>query len=325
MAVGHEQQDWLTDPSRQRETRRSIDAFARDWRDGPVQQRIGEAIAGAHGQGAEAIAEAARGLFADDGWVGTLIDALCDRLRADPMFAPPFRAMSSNLLQGLQFYSDEDVSIGASIVSVTQLAAKRSARREASSISFPGRLSVFKFVRAGEALLSFWEAPAITAGFSRAEAGRCRRTGERSVADGDILTVDGRSQTFVIEQARSNLFLLQAEIATDQAPLSVEYDSASLAFVACSANGDGASRIQMITTLLRKLACEGAFEPVAAFLDHPDFFVRWHVMKELLGIDAEAALPHLKRMAARDPHADVRRAARAVLDRHAEPRQSEAA
>ena len=43
--------------------------------------------------------------------------------------------------------------------------------------------------------------------------------------------------------------------------------------------------------------------------------MRWHVMRELLGIDAEAALPHLKRMAARDPHPDVRRAARSVLDR----------
>ena len=81
----------------------------------------------------------------------------------------------------------------------------------------------------------------------------------------------------------------------------------------------------MITTLLRKLACEGAFESVAAFLDYPDFFVRWHVMKELLGIDAEAALPHLRRMAARDPHFDVRRTACAVLDRLARPHQSKAA
>jgi len=325
MAVGHEYQDWLADRARQRETRKSIDAFARDWHDGPVQRLISAAIANAHGRGAEAIAQAVRELFADDGWIETLIDALCDQLRADPMFAPPFSTLSNGIMKGLLVYSDEDVSIAASIISITQLAAKKSARHEASSISFPGRLAVCKFVRAGDALLSFWEAPEITAEFNRAQAGQCRRTGERRLADGDILTVDGRSQSYVIEQARSNLVLLQAEITTDEAPLSVEYDSASLNFVGCSANGDGASRIQMITTLLRKLACEGAFEPVAAFLDHSDFFVRWHVMKELLGIDAEAALPHLKRMAARDPHADVRRAARAVLDRLVAPRQSKAA
>ena len=48
-------------------------------------------------------------------------------------------------------------------------------------------------------------------------------------------------------------------------------------------------------------------------------------MKELLGIDAAAALPHLKRMAARDPHPDMRRAARSVLDRLEAPAPSKAA
>jgi hypothetical protein len=37
-------------------------------------------------------------------------------------------------------------------------------------------------------------------------------------------------------------------------------------------------------------------------------------MRDLLGIDLEAALPRLKRMAARDPHPEVRQAARTTLD-----------
>jgi HEAT repeat protein len=115
------------------------------------------------------------------------------------------------------------------------------------------------------------------------------------------------------------MVLLQATIATDQAPLAVEYDSATGEYVGCSATGDTSSRIQMITTLLRKLDHQPAFAAIAAFLDHPDFFVRWHVMKELLGLDAEAALPHLRRMAATDPHPEPRRAARAVLDRIERP------
>jgi HEAT repeat protein len=81
----------------------------------------------------------------------------------------------------------------------------------------------------------------------------------------------------------------------------------------------------MITTLVRKLGSHSAFEAVAPFLDHQDFFVRWHVMKELLGIDAAAALPHLKRMTVRDPHPEVRRAARLVLDRLAAPKPRKAA
>ena len=108
---------------------------------------------------------------------------------------------------------------------------------------------------------------------------------------------------------------MQATVKPDQAPLSVEYDSTTFEYVGCAAADDSASRIQMIATLLRKLGGRGAFEAVAGFVDHPHFFVRWHVMRELLGIDAAAALPHLKRMAARDPHPETRRTARLVLDR----------
>jgi hypothetical protein len=38
-------------------------------------------------------------------------------------------------------------------------------------------------------------------------------------------------------------------------------------------------------------------------------------MRELLGLDAEAALPHLRKMAASDPHRETRRAARQALER----------
>lgn len=325
MAADRQLQTWLSDRGAQRRTQSAIDRFGRDWDAGPVQRRFDAAMAALPDQNAETVAEAVRALFADDGWVDFLVGGLTAELGEDPYFEPPFRAISSDIHAGLIVYEDERLTLAAGVTSVAGLAAKKTAPRGATSIGFTGRMTVLKFVHAGDALLSFWEAPEITAGFTAAEAGTCRKAGEQRLADGDILVVDGRRRTYVIEQARGNLFVLQAEITRDQAPLNVEYDSASLAFVGCSANGDSASRIQMITTLIRKLDCDGAFEAVAAFIGHPDFFVRWHVMRELLGIDAAAALPHLKRMAARDPHPDARRAARIVLDGLAAPKSSKAA
>lgn len=319
MAVGLELQQWIADRAGQRRTQQAIDGFARAWDRGPVQHCFDQAMAAIPAQTAEAVAAAVRALFADDGWIDTLIERLAGQLRADPMFDPPFRAVNSDIHAGLIAYEDERVSIAAGVVDAARLAAKKTAKRGATSVGFAGKVVVLKFVKAGGARISLWEVPPIGPGFSAAEAGRCARTGERDLADGDIVTIDGRRQSYVIEAARSNLLILQAEIALDQAPLSVEYDSASLAYVGCSATDDGASRIQMITTLLRKLGHEGAFDAVAAFLGHPDFFLRWHVMRELLGIDAEAALPHLHKMAAADPHPDARRAARQVLERMETP------
>lgn len=315
MTVEREFQDWLADRARQRRTSRAADDYARDWGRGPVHRRFDEAIAALPAQTAEAVADTVRALFADDFWVETLLDSLAERLHADPFFSPPFRTINSDIHGGLLVFEDERVSIAAGVTRAAQLAAKKNAKRGPTSVSFTGQVAVLKFVRAGGARVSFWEAPEITADFTAAAAGQCRRTGVRALADGEILVLDGRRQSFVIERARANIVLLQASVTLDQAPLTVEYDSASGVFVGCSAADDISSRIQMITTLLRKLECDAAFPAIAAFLDHPDFFVRWHVMKELLGLDAGAALPHLKRMAARDRHPDTRRAARTVLDR----------
>lgn len=318
-------QHWLADPGRQRRTQRAIDAFAREWNSGPAKRRFDDALAVLPEQSAEAVAATIRGLFADHRWVDALIGRLAGRMSSDPFFDPPFRALNSDVHSGLILLEDPRVSIAAGVADVAQLAAKKRSKRSATSVGFSGRVTVLKFVRAGEATISLWEAPPITAAFTAAASGRCVRTGERKLADGEVLTIDGRRQSYVIERARSNLVVLQGEVTLDQAPLSVEYDSASFSFVGCSATGDSASRIQMIATLLRRLGCERAFEPVAAFLDHPDFFVRWHVMKELLGIDALRALPHLKRMAARDPHPEARRTARLVLDRIEAPEPTRAA
>ena len=274
---------------------------------------------------AEAVAEAVRALFVDAGWVDRLLALLADAMRSDPFFEPPFRHINSDIHSGLIVFEDDLVSIAAGVSGAAQLAAKKKMKRGRTSIAFSGQLTVFKFVKAGGALISLWEAPPITRGFSAAAAGRCKRKGERCIADGETLVMDGRRDSFVIEHATSNLVVLQATVKPDQAPVSVEYDSVTHDYVGCSAADDSASRIQMITTLLRKLDCNEAFPTIAEFLDHPSFFVRWHVMRELLGLDAEAALPHLKRMAAGDPHPETRRAARSVLERIERPQNREAA
>jgi len=318
-------QNWVADRGAQRRMRRTVDGFAAQWNCGATHRRFEQAMACLPEQSAEAVAEAIRTLFADDLWADSLIEGLADQMRADPFFDPPFPAINSDLHNGLIVYEDQRVSIAAGVAAATQIAVRKGAKRGATSVAFSGRVSVIKFAKAGRARIVLWEAPRITAGFSAATAGQCRPTGTRTLADGDILVIDGRYQSYVVEHAAANLVLLQAEINFDQAPLGVEYDSATRAYVGCSANGDAASRIQMITTLIRKLDRAGAFEAVAPLRDHPDFFVRWHVMKELLGIDAAAALPHLKRMAARDPHPEARLAARRVLDRLEIPKSRKAA
>jgi hypothetical protein len=313
MIVGPELAAWIGDGERQRQTQSGIDSLAREWRLGPVHQRFTAAMADLPAESSSAVSTAVTALFADDVWVERLIDTLTSALRDDPYFEPPFSSVSSEIHSGILVYEDRHVSIAAGVTTAEALAAKKDVERQAISINFTGFVSVLKFVSAGDAYLSFWEAPVITGGFTAREAGQCRRTGGRQIRDGEILVCDGRFQSYVIEHARSNMVIVQATVKADQAPLLVEYDATSHEYVGCSATDDSSSRIQMITTLLRKLGRVDAFAVIASFLDHADFFVRWHVMRELLGIDPQAALRHLQRMAVADPHPENRAAAAKVL------------
>ncbi len=325
MIIETELQRWLNDRTAHRGTSAAADEFARSWTEGASHIGFDAAFATLGQCSANAVANAARDLFADDFWLDALVAGLAEAMRHDRYFEPPFRALHSDIHTGLLVYEDDHVTVTAGVSRIGALAQRKSSGGK-GSIHFSGQLSVLKFLKAGGARLAFWEADPIGSEFSAATAGQCRPTGVRAIADGEVVMVDGHRQSYVIDHATTNLLVLQAAVKTGQAPVGVEYDSATRAFLGCSAVDESDCRIQMIATLARKLGHPDAFASIAAFLDHPSFFVRWHVMKELLGIDTAAALPHLKRMAARDPHPDPRAAARSVLDRiEAAPHKRKAA
>jgi hypothetical protein len=263
-------------------------------------------------KGVDGLVLAARRLLTDDNWLRSLLDEAAGALRRDPFFVPPLRPTRNDLRVGLIVLARPRISITIDVVHAAGLAARKN-RPRAGSVGFSGDVSLIRFVKAGGAVVSLWEAPPIGLEFRAADAGRCRQTGRRAVADGEILVIDGRRESFIIEGARSNLLLANATIRTE-APVSVEYDAASGAYLGCSAADERDSRLQMVSTLARLVDAEAAFPAVAGLLDHPSFFVRWHAMRELIGIDAEAALPYLKLMSAHDPHIEVREAASATLD-----------
>ena len=315
MIVEAELRAFARDRRRQRELGESTNRFALGWRHGDVNRRFAETFQPLDRDDAEAVAGAARALLADDAWIDALIGAVADELRRNPFCEPPFPVLNGDLHTGLLVYEDDKVAIAAGVSRAVQVAERKTARRGRTSINLTGQLNVLKFAKAGGATLSFWDAPPISWDFCADHAGACRRSERRRIADGEIVTVDGRSQAYVIDHVRSNILLLQAVVKAGQAPVSVEYDSESGAYVGCHAVDDSDSRIQMIATLVRKLGHDEAVPVLTAFLDHPSFFVRWHVMRELLGVDVRAALPHLRRMAEEDPHPDARQAAAAVIGR----------
>lgn len=305
---------WLADRAAQQRSRDAVDAVSRTWARHPLMTDLETRLAALPARSAAAVLDAARAFIDRTDDIAALIGAMIEGSKADPFFRPPLHSVSSEVQNGLLLFHHRDLSISLGVSGVDMLAAKKAGARGSSSISFTGITGLFRFVKAGGATLSFWEAPPIGDDFVASQAGKCRFVERRRIADGEELVLDGRCQSFVIEHASSDILYFHAMVRPEAAPLAAEYDSRTLAFVGASSTDEAASRIQMMVSLLRTMEREDAVPLLEEALDSPHFYTRWHVMRELLALDADAAQPHLRRMAEADPHPEVRAAARRTLD-----------
>ena len=305
---------WLADRDAQQRSRDAVDALSLSWARHPLMTDLETRLAGLPERSTGAVLDAARAFIDREDDIAAMLRAMVESSRADPFFRPPLHPVSSEVQTGLLLFHHRDLSISLGVSGVDMLAAKKAGPRGASSISFTGITGLFRFVKAGGATLSFWEAPVIGDDFVAAQAGQCRFVERRRIADGEEIVLDGRCQSFVIEHAASDILYFHAMVRPEAAPLSAEYDSKTLAFVGASSTDETASRIQMMVSLLRTMEREDAAPLLVEALASPHFYSRWHVMRELLALDADAAQPHLLAMAESDPHPEVRAAARQTLD-----------
>lgn len=305
---------WLADGDAQRRSRASLDAFASRWSVQPLLTQTERALTLLPARTPAALLEVARRFMDRTADIAMLMDELIAASGADPFFRPPFHPMNSEIHTGMLLFNNPDLAIELSLCGVDMLAAKKAGPRGATSIGFTGSVTMLRLLKAGGATFSFWEAPPIARNFVASRAGKCRLVERRRVEDGEELVIDGRYQSFIIEHASSDLLYFQATVRPESAPIVAEYDSKTLSFVGASSTDEASSRVQLMVSLLRTMEREDALPLIEECLDTPHFYTRWHVMREYIAMDAEAALPALRRMADADPHPEVRAAAQQTLD-----------
>lgn len=314
MIAGEALAAWLADPGAHRRSYAGVEACAQRWSRHPLMTETERALVGLTERSPEAVLAVARAFMDRRQDIDALMAELLASSAGDPFFRPPFQPMSSDIHNAFLLYHHPDLSIALGATGVDMLAAKKAGPRGATSIGFTGVTTLFRYLRAGGATVSFWEAPPITALFDASRAGNARLVDRRRIEDGEEIVIDGRHQSFIIDHATSDMIFFQALVRADAAPVAVEYDSKTLSFIGASSTDETSSRVQMMVSLLRTMDREDAAPLIVEALDSPHFYTRWHVMRELLALDADAALPQLRRMAAEDPHPEVRAAAGQTLE-----------
>lgn len=305
---------WLADRDGQKKSHARLQAVARQWGSHALMTDIEQRLALLSERTSAAVLDAARTFMDRDDDIALMVADFIAASRADPFFRPPLQPVASEVHSGLLLFHNPDLSIVLGVSALDMLAAKKTGSRGATSIGFPGVTTLFRFIKAGRATLSFWEAQPITDSFVASQAGKCRLTGRRRIEDGEEIVIDGRYQSFVIEHAEADMLYFKAMIRPGAAPLAAEYDSKTLAFLGASSTDEASSRVQMMVSILGVMDRKDALPVIAEALASPQFYTRWHVMRELLAMDVETALPLLRRMATDDPHPEVRAAARQTLE-----------
>jgi len=305
---------WLADRDAQKRSHAAVEACARHWGRQPMMTEIERQLSELRVRDAAGVLQIARDFMAKEDEIALLMEDMIALSAKDPFFRPPFHPISSEIHTGLLLYHNADLSIALGVSGVDMLAGKKAGPRGATSIGFSGITTLFRYLKAGDATVSFWEAPPIGDHFIAAQAGKCRLVERRRIEDGEEILIDGRYQSFIVEHAASDMLYFQAMVRPGAAPLAAEYDSKTLSFIGASSTDEVSSRVQMMVSMLRTMEREDALPLIEESLASPHFYTRWHIMREFLAMDADAALPSLRRLAARDPHPEVRAAAQRTLE-----------
>ncbi|GEM_PF-681347 len=287
-------------------------ATARDailhWRDSPAHRALETAFSGCAAEDAGEAMRRAAGLLGDTGQVAALLQPLLDTLARDPLFEPPFRTSRDAMRVGAVLFEGPAVTLSACVASA---AAMRQAP-PAASCTFTGRRAVTRYLRAGGATLRRWRTEPIGSDFRADTAPLCREEAPRRLMDGSMLPIDGRTEAQLLAGATSDVVTLVAT-ARAAAPLMREHAIADGRLLRIASGDERASRTEMLLAFLRLSGRADAGARFEQASREPAFHLRWAAMREWLALDARAALPRLEAMAATDPHADVRAAARQTL------------
>jgi len=248
----------------------------------------------------------------DTRWLGARLDQALDLLAADAFARPPLRPVGGGALGGLLLAE-------AGPIRVTLLIRPFEAGEAGDAplaLFAPGRTRL-RILAAGGAAVHFHHVGVSAAeeagAFTAAAASPCITTPPHPLVMGEILALDTAREAISLTGGNGDVLMLEIAVQPPS-PLPVRaYDVAGGRLAHVSASRRDSSFRGMALALLRTLGRTDAAPLFAAETQAADFAARWTAMRELVALDPAAARPHLARMAASDPHPEIRRAAAATL------------
>ncbi|HZG08119.1 MAG TPA: HEAT repeat domain-containing protein [Allosphingosinicella sp.] len=248
--------------------------------------------------------------------VHALIGKEWDNFNSTPLHVSPFASLNDSFYRGVCVYTSTRAVSLLVVLDPYELAArKRRTPGDQRTMTFTGRYSSVKVVTGNFLRVRKWEIdPYDDTADLRGAPPAVRLLGEFDIRPGETLHL-GPFQEVDFLKADGLVMVMLSNIVEAEAPMSLVVDVDTSAVLATTATSQAPTRLQMLATMLRLFDRQDAFDELRKLLSYDKHFVRWHGLREMLGLDAERALPDLIRMSESDPQPSVRRAAQATLAR----------
>lgn len=248
----------------------------------------------------------------DTGWLRDRLDTALALMKADPFARPPLR-----LIGGGDGGAGGLILADRGAIRLTLRLWPFAARTPAptGALFVPGRAAIHVLASGGalfcgqQVLVSAAEE---AGGFIASTAAPCHSIPPRPLRNGETLHLDTARQSFSLSGYHGDVLLLELTVQPPSRLPIRAYDIASGRLTHVSASRRDSSFRAMALALLRHLGRRNAAPLFVAETQSEDFAARWNAMRELVALDPAAARAPLARMAACDPHAEVRRAAAAT-------------
>ncbi|ACA89103.1 hypothetical protein [Shewanella woodyi] len=243
---------------------------------------------------------------------GAVIDSIIseglNNMGVDDFYVYPIAGHTTFFAQRIILDSNDHFDLSIDIIDsglLNKYKAQSKMNLKERGISFYGRETLTYFIKSGGMNISNWSHDTPTKDLKDAS---CQSDGDRKVNDGDVVYKKA-NETYMFESSTDNAIAISLELKRNKSPLSLMFSAYDYQLKFQNPSDEVDSRVQLHISLLKAMNCIEAVPTIKKFLSHPQHYIRWYAMQQLLGLDALLVLEELELMAKSDVHEEVRFAA----------------
>jgi hypothetical protein len=238
----------------------------------------------------------------------------------NPFYGSSFQPIGGEFFGGMVLASTDQFTAMLLALDGFEIDLAKQRNGERRTLTFGGQETYLKFYRARDFPLQSWRIPTYGDDDDLAMLDMRFEEGPRhDCKAGDAIHFKANESFEYSSKVGSHALVLQIQMYRGGLPMALEFDFDTRRMVGASSPAQEPTRLQMLATAMRLFDRQDSCEQMERLLEHPSHYVRWHTMREYLGLNFERAWPHLERMRDQDPQAAVRRAAQRTIHMLGDP------